>query len=206
MTGLTPLESALIPSITGLAGVVIGLGGNALLASRQEKREEKKERARAVAEVLTTTMDLVQGAEALHNNYIPQAVGRNALRVAAAAFAGLSESARLSSSGAIRDALDLRHAAPLFNRLASLMVDQSAERRQATLDLVTILMPRTTRFYAAVASPAVRPLAAFENSLDDLLQAVGDFMASLDTKTKMDAATERINAALRDFRAAARSA
>lgn len=205
MSGLTPLQAALIPSITGLAGVVIGTGTNTLMGARQGRRQQASERSRAVAEVLTATMDLVQGATVLHNNYIPQAQGRNALRVAAISFAGLSESARLSSTGTMREALDLRNSGPLLQRLATLMADQSAERRQVSLDLVTILLPRTTRFYAAIASPAVRPVAAFEASLDDLLRAVDEFMSSLDKKPKMDAAAERINQALRDFREAASS-
>jgi hypothetical protein len=205
MTGLTPLETALIPSAVGLIGVALGVGGNWLLGARHDKRTAVAERHRAVSRVGTATIDLLQGAQTLRNLYVPGAQRRNMLRVGAVTIAGLSAVVMQQPDRTPRELMDWRWSAPLFDRLVQLLSEQSVERRLLATDLLSMLTSRSTRFYGAVSDPVVRNRAELEDTLDELVHSVGEVASSMGDTRRFEAAHEKVDAALSAFRKAARA-
>lgn len=69
MTNVTGLELGLIPAGSALLGVVLGIVGNAYLDQRKDRRAARREQDQAIAELLTATVDLVTGVQAVRAAY-----------------------------------------------------------------------------------------------------------------------------------------
>jgi hypothetical protein len=69
VTNVTGLELAIIPAGAALVGVVLGTVGNAYLDRRRDRRAACRERDQAIAELLTATVDLISGVQAVRAAY-----------------------------------------------------------------------------------------------------------------------------------------
>jgi hypothetical protein len=91
-TGRTLPDAALavIPAGAALVGVVLGTSGNAYLDRRRERRTACRERYQAIAELLTATVDLITGVQAVRAAYHQQhATFRHYIRVSAGVLVAL---------------------------------------------------------------------------------------------------------------------
>jgi hypothetical protein len=80
---ITGLELALIPTGSALAGVALGIAGQGWLYQRKERRQALQERDAAIAELLTATVDVVQGVQTIRAAYQGQDRWRGWARKAA---------------------------------------------------------------------------------------------------------------------------
>ena len=77
---MTPLELALIPAGTALVGVALATAGNGYLDRQRDRRAAKTQRDQALAELLTATVDLINGVQMIRAAYYQRYAGlvRNA--------------------------------------------------------------------------------------------------------------------------------
>jgi hypothetical protein len=83
LSSVTPLELALISPAAALVGVALGIAGNGYLDRLRDRRAAKRERDKAIAELLTATVDLITGVQAVRAAYQQQTRWRHFIRVAA---------------------------------------------------------------------------------------------------------------------------
>jgi hypothetical protein len=82
VTNVTALELALISAGAALVGVALGIVGNAYLDRQRDRREARRKRDQAIAELLAATVDLVAGVQALRAAYQQQhATWRHCIRI-----------------------------------------------------------------------------------------------------------------------------
>ena len=65
LSPVTPLEIALIVPVAALVGVALGIVGNGYLERLRDRRRAKRDRDQAIADLLTATVDLITGAQAV---------------------------------------------------------------------------------------------------------------------------------------------
>jgi hypothetical protein len=88
VTNVTSPELAIIPAGAALIGVVLGRAGNAYLDRRRDRRTACRERDQAIAELLTATIDLITGVQAVRAAYHQQhATFRHYIRIGAGTLA-----------------------------------------------------------------------------------------------------------------------
>ena len=84
---VTPLEVAIIAPAAALIGVALGGLGTAYQDRIRERRAARREQRKAIAELLTATVDLLTGAQTVHSAYElrrwPDLVRRGAVIVSA---------------------------------------------------------------------------------------------------------------------------
>jgi hypothetical protein len=205
VTNLTSLEITLIPAAAALIGVALGIAGNGYLDRQRERRAARQLRDQAIAELLTSTVDLISGIQAIRAAYyVKQATWRHYVRLSATILAAAGSV--LGSDGKLSAEIlrDWHRLAPGFDRILAADRELDEKQRVAALDLTTVLLPRTVRFYAAVAVLTLGP--------DKMIAgAVREFTPKVAALTEMIAARQRqydqarstANRALETFRAAA---
>ena len=186
MTDVTGLELAIIPAASALVGVALGIAGNGYLDRRRDRRLALRERDAAIAELLTATVDLMSGVQAVRVAYHQHlATFRHYIRISVGILAALGSSMTAPGKFEWRELLDWYTASPFLNRV--LTMDRELDERQRTvaLDLATTVTPRTARFYAAVAVLTLGSDVKIANAVRELTPAVGalvEVMAANDKK------------------------
>jgi len=205
VTNVTGLELAIIPAGAALVGVVLGTVGNAYLDRRRDRRTACSERDQAIAELLTATVDLVTGVQAVRAAYHQKHMTfRHYLRVSAGVLTALGSTMSGPGKFSWRGLLDWHTARPALDRL--LAIDRELDDRQRTvaLDLATMVTPRTARFYAAVAVLTLGPDIKIANAVRDMTPAVGALLEVVAAEEKKYARGHtRAEKALGAFRAVA---
>jgi hypothetical protein len=205
VTNVTPLELALIPAGTALVGVALAMAGNAYLDRQRERRAAKGQRDRALAELLTATVDLISGVQMIRAAYYQRyaSLFRNA-RIGATliAAAGLAMTGGDKLTwGPLRDWHSL---SPGLDRLLAADRELDEKQRVVALDLATIVAPRTVRFYAAVAVLTLGPDEKIADAVRALAPAVGALTEVIAAnQKKYDQARAHAEQALGKFRAVA---
>ena len=204
VSNLSGLELALIPAAAALVGVALGIAGNGYLDRQREKRAAKQQRDQAIGELLTATVDLLSGIQALRAAYLKQGGWRHYIRLSAvilaAAGAVLDRDGKLSTE-ILRD---WHRMAPGLERI--LAADQELDEKQRTgaLDMVTVVLPRTVRFYAAVAVLTLGPDKNIANAVRELTPAVTAVLEVITARPgKYQPVRNRAEKALGEFRAVA---
>lgn len=179
-SSVTPLELALIPAIAALGGVALGIFGQGWLDRRRDRRAARQQRDQAIAEILTATVDLISSTQAIRAAYDTSRWWAQ-FRTIAAIVTAINTAFASETSITRKTLLDWRKNAPLTERLLAIDQAQNASRRTTALDLNTVLLPRTSRFYAAVAvltlgsdqkiAAAVRELTPAVTGLLDVITA-----------------------------------
>ncbi len=154
----TPLELTLIPVGAALAGVALGLAGNWFLQWRKDRSDEKRQRDSAIAELLTATVDLVAGVQAIRAAYLGQSPWRTRARngaVIISAVGSVLPGERGSAMPQTRQewsaVLDWRAVGSFTDRILAALREMDESQRTTALDLAAVVLPRTVRFYAAVS-------------------------------------------------------
>ena len=185
MTNVTGLELAIIPAGAALVGVVLGTFGNAYLDRRRERRTACRERDQAIAELLTATVDLITGVQAVRAAYHQQhATFRHYIRVSAGVLVALGLTMTGAGKFDWRGLLDWHTARPALDRLLTMDRELDDRKRTVALDLATIVAPRTARFYAAVAVLTLGPDIKIANAVRDLTPAVGALLEVIAAEEK----------------------
>lgn len=204
VTNLTGLELALIPAGTALVGVALGIAGNGYLDRQRERRAAKQQRDQAIAELLTATVDLISGVQAIRAAYLKQAKWRHYIRVSAVILAAIGTV--LGSDGELTTEIlrDWHKMAPGLDRLLAADRELDEKQRTAALDLTTVVLPRTVRFFAAVAALTLGPNKHIANAVRELTPAVTALLEVITARpSKYDRARHRAEKALAEFRAVA---
>lgn len=92
----------------------------------------------------------------------------------------------------------------LFDRLLAALRDMDARQRLTVLDLSTLLLPRTTRYYSAIAVLTLGPDKEIARAVRKMAPAVGALLEVVMEKQRTyDRARRRAEKALGEFRDAA---
>ena len=205
MTNVTPVELALIPAGAALAGVALGTVGNAYLDRRKDRRAAKRQRDQAIAELLTATVDLINGVQMVRVAYYRQhpSLLRN-IRVGATLIAAAGSVMTSGDKLSWELLRDWRSMGPGLDRLLAADRELDEKQRIVALDLATIVAPRTVRFYAAVAVLTLGPDMKITDVVRDLTPAVGALIEVIAAdRKKYDRARAHADEALERFRAVA---
>lgn len=200
---VTPLELALISPVAALIGVAVGIGGNGYLDRLRERRAARRERDQAIAELLTATVDLLSGVQTVRAVYQQQTRWRHYLRVTTILMSSIGS--MLTAGETISwDLLNWRRMSPSLERLLTEDRELDDRLRTTGLDLATNVIPRTTRFYAAVAVLTLGDDKPIADAVRGLTDAVGKLMEVIGAKEKKyTLAREHVGEALRAFRTVA---
>jgi hypothetical protein len=205
VTNVTGLELAIIPAGAALVGVVLGTVGNAYLDRRRDRRTACRERDQAIAELLTASVDLITGVQAVRAAYHQQhATVRHYIRLSVGVLAALGSTMTGAGKFDWTGLLDWHTARPALDRLLVIDRDLDDQRRTVALDLATMVAPRTARYYAAVAVLTLGPDVKIADAVRDLAPAVGALLEVIAADEKKYArARARAEKALGTFRTVA---
>lgn len=204
MATLTTAELALIPAGTALAGVALGIAGNGYLDRRKERRAARDQRDQAIAELLTATVDVITGIQALRAAHLKQGGWRHYIRVSAILVAAMGQI--LGPGGKFSDDIlgDWHRLAPGFERVLTADRDLDDKQRTTALDMATLVLPRTVTFYTAVATLTLGPDKDLANAARKLNIAIADLLEVMAARQrKYQRARTRVEKALAQFRAVA---
>ncbi|SRR6266567_223117 len=197
---VTNLDLALISAGAALGGVALGIFGNGWLDRLRDRRAARQSRDQAIAEILTAAVDLISSVQAIRAAYDTsrwRAQLRNAVALVTAintAFAGEESITR-------HTILDWRKNAPLMERIVSIDRWQSEQQRTVALDLTSMLLPRTSRFYAAVAVLTLGPDKEIADAVRGMTPAVTGLLDVIAARNRQYArARLRADKALGKFR------
>lgn len=204
VTNLTGLELALIPAGTALAGVALGIAGNGYLDRQRECRAAKQQRDQAIAELLTATVDLVSSVQAIRSAYLKQGGWRHYVRLSAVILAAagtvLGPDGKLSTE-ILRD---WHRMAPGLDRIVAADRELDEKQRTGALDMTSVVLPRTARFYAAVAVLTLGPDKKIADAVRELTPAVTALLEVIVAKQRVyQPARNRAEKALAKFRGVA---
>ena len=126
---VTGLDLALITGGFTVAAVVVTFGGNYLLDRARDRRASRQARDAAIADLLTTSLELVLAVNSIRAAYQYRTGGRARLMIAAA----------------------------LLRDLTGLVRDRDTETRATVADYEGMVVPQTTRFFAALTVVTMGP-------------------------------------------------
>lgn len=199
----TPLELTLIAPAAALVGVALGIAGNAYLDRSRERRAAKRVQSQAIAELLTATVDLITGVQAVRGAYKQQTRWRHYIRVSGVILAAVGSTMTIGETLS-RELLDWRHMSPALDRIIAVDHKLDDNQRRTALDVATVVGPRTARFYSAVAVLTLGQDKEIADAVRDLADTVGTLLETLGANEKKYArAREQVGDALRALRVVA---
>jgi hypothetical protein len=197
---LTPLQAALIPALAALTGVALGILGQAWLDRIRNRRAGRDQRDQAIAELLTATIDLVSSIQTIRAAY-DTSRWRGYLRTVAAIFTAIGLAFSREPTVTPSTFLNWRKSTPFIERLLTIDRWQNEQQRTVALDLSTVLLSRTSRFYAAVAVLTLGPDKQIADAVRELTPAVTALLDLITASTrKYTSARDQANEALGKFR------
>jgi hypothetical protein len=197
-------EPALIGAGAALVGVIIAFADNAWLDRARDRRAGKRARDAAIGELLAATADLMSGISTVRAAYAHQRPWRHYLRTSAVTFAALCSMFAAAGEVSWSALTDWRQPPQLLDRLLAEDLRLDERQRTIALDLGTVLVPRTIRFYAAVAVLTLGPDEKITNAVRSLTPAVGALLEAVAARDRRyELARRRTERALGEFRGAA---
>jgi hypothetical protein len=202
------IYGALIAAGSAIIGFIVALAGNLVIERRRDRRAAVQLRDQAIAELLVSVVDLVSGVQAVRIAYQGKGGWRGRVRKAAVTLSAVG----LVMPGNPGDpmpktrdewsaVLDWRTLPAGLDRLLDEVWHLDEEQRLVALDLATILLPRTSRFYSAVAVLTLGPDKEIAAAVRRLTPAVGGLMEAIASrKRKYERARRRAQRALGKFR------
>ncbi len=195
------LDIALISAGAALGGVLLGQVSAYVTDRLKERRAARDARDQAIADVLTSVVDLVTGVQAIRAAYEGQSGWRQLARRAAVLLSAFGSEYGSPAGLRVDEILDWKRLAPFFDSLLVYMRDMDHRQRIQALDVGTMLLPRTDRFYSAVAVLSLGPDKDVARAVRKLTPAVGALLeAAGDPQRKYDRARRRVEKALGAFR------
>lgn len=180
---VTSLELALIPAGAALAGVALATAGNGWLDRRRDIRAARRQRDQAIAEMLTATADLMSGIQTIRAAY-DRSAWRAQFRTAAAVYTAIGTALGGEESVTWNTFLDWRKSAPFLERLLAIDRVQNDQQRTIAQDLTAVLLPRTSRFFAAVALLTLGQDQKLAGAVRDLTPAMTELLELIAAKDR----------------------
>jgi hypothetical protein len=181
---VTPLELALISPVAALVGVALGTVGSGYLERSRDRRAALRQRDQAITEPLTATVDLITGVQAVRVAYQQETRWRHYIRTAAVLLAATGSIMTSGETLSLEMLRDWRRMSPWLDRMLATDRDLDEKQRTIALDMTTIVLPRITRFYAAVVVLMLGPDKGIADAVRDLAAAVGAFSEAIGAKEK----------------------
>jgi hypothetical protein len=144
---VTDLSLALITGGFTIAAVAVTFGGNYLLDRARDRRADRKSRDSALADLLTTSVELVLAVNVIRAAYQYRTNNRARLMIAAAV---LQDVPNLDSW---KDLTDRDVQRTILRTTVGLARDRDAETRTTAADYAGMVTPQTSRFFAAARLP-----------------------------------------------------
>jgi hypothetical protein len=168
---VSSLELALVSAGAALAGVVLGGLGNAWRDRIAEYRTRMRERDRAIAELLTAVADLMSGIQVVRATY-DRSRARGWVRRVGQLWTAVSVSFADEDKITRETLLDWRKRAPMVGQL--LAIDQGLldQQRAIVMDVSTVLLSPTSRFYGAITVLTLGPDEKIAAAVRELTPAV----------------------------------
>jgi hypothetical protein len=196
---VTNAELAIISTVAALAGVALGIAGNAWLDRLKERRAARRELGQAMIEMLAATDDLMSGIRVVRAIY-DRSDWRQRARFLAGVLAatGIEFGDESFTPNMLRDA---RKASSWLERIVTLVWRQDEQQRTSALSLTTLLLPRTNRFYAAAAALTLGLDKQIAGAVEELTPAVTGFLEAVTAKDReYNIASNRAEISLGKFR------
>ena len=143
---VSELALALITSGSTIAAVIVTFGGNYLRDKVRHRRADRQARDSALADLLTTSVELVLAVNAIRAAYQYRTSNRARLMIGAALLRDLPN---LDSWKDLTDR-DVQRTA--LRTIVGLARDQDTETRTIVTDYAGMVIPQTSRFFAAVTA------------------------------------------------------
>ncbi len=203
MASASNLDIALITAGAALAGVVIGQFGTYVIERLRERRAARNARDQAIAELLTAVVDLVTSVQTVRAAYQGQGRWREYTRRAAVILAAVGSEFGSPKGLTVDQVLDWGRLAPVFDRLLGEIRDMDDRQRLVALDLATLLLPRTQRFYSAVAALTLGKDKKIADAVRRLAPDIAGLLEVIAGRQRTyERARRRAEHALGEFRAA----
>lgn len=187
--------------ITGgftIAAVVVTFGGNYVLGKARDRQAEKQARDSAIADLLTTSVELVLAVNAIRAAYQHRTSTRARLLIAATLLRDLPN---LDSWGDLIDREVMRASLRTATGLAR---DQETDNRTIVLDYAGMVLLQTSRFFAAVTAVTMGPDKEITDAARQLGAAGGTLLEATGARKRNHAkARSRFDQELGKFRAVA---
>ena len=203
------MKQAVVTGAFTLGAVVLTFLGTAWLQALAGRRADRAAKTKAIAEMLTSVADLMQGVRVIRGAYQHKTRFRYYVRLTAAM--GVALGAVMPGTPGIaltRDdwatLLDLRASGPGLARLLQLDSEVDESQRALALDLSTVLLPRVTRFYSALSVVTLGADDLVADAARRLASDVGELLEKVAAKPRAFVRAERAaHRALGEFRRAA---
>jgi hypothetical protein len=203
-----PVNSTVLGALIGAGATVLGgvlfFLGTQWQTHWQTLREERRARDQAIAELLSATVDLITGVQAIRAAYGRRTNWRVRIRIVAAVFAAFGATFGAEESLTLETLLNWRKEGPMLDRLLAVDRELNEQQRITALDMTTVLLPRTNRFYAAIAVLTLGPDKKLADAARELAPAVAALTELIAGKTRRyKRARARAEKALGKFRSTA---
>lgn len=160
---VTDLELSLITGGFTIAGVLVTFGGSYMLDRARDRRAAARSRDSAIADLITTSIELVLAVNTIRAAYQHRTNTRTRLMIAAALLRDLPD---LSSW---KDLTDRGVQRTILRTTIGLARDQDTDSRTIVLDYAGMITPQTGRFFAAVTAVTMAP----DNKTADAARRLG---------------------------------
>jgi hypothetical protein len=198
VNGVSGLELALITGGFTLGAVAVTFAGNWALEWARERRAGRRERQRALAELLTAAVDLMSGTHAIRAAYEKQGGWRRLARNGGVLIAAIGpvlppDGPVLRTRQDWGELLDWRRMAPMLDRLLTVLWKLDDRQRVAALDVNALLVARAVRFNAAVSALTLGEHAGKDvrAAVRDLVEAAGELLEAVMASPRKYARTRR---------------
>jgi hypothetical protein len=176
---VTDLTSTLIGAGAVVGGVILAFAGNAWLDRLRERRGGKRARDAAIADLLAAVVDLITGAQTIRVAYQRQTSWRSRLRSVTALTTAFGATFAHEEQFSAQMLVDWRKQWPMLDRMLAISDYQDQQQRTLALDLTTVLLPRTSRFYSAVAVLTLGPDKKIAAAVRELTPAIGALVEAI---------------------------
>jgi hypothetical protein len=173
---VTDAEATILGAALAVAGGFVAQALNAWSSRRKDRAAARQERDRAIAELLVATADLMSGLQAIRASYDRSRWRdrtRRVARIAVAIFAAFADENGLITRTTLGD---MRNRTAGIERLLVLDAGMSDEQRRQALDMTSVLLPRTSRFFAAVVVLSLGDDQELADAVRKLTPAITDLM------------------------------
>jgi hypothetical protein len=143
---VSDLDVALITGGFTVAAVMVTFGGNYLLDQARDRRAARQARASAIADLLTTSVELVLAVNAIRAAYQYRTSNRARLMIGAALLRDLP------NLDSWKDLTDRDVQRTMLRTVMGLSRDRDDEARATVVDYTGMVIPQTSRFFAAVTA------------------------------------------------------
>lgn len=189
------LTIALISGGFTLGGVALTFGGTFVRDWRRARRDEHASRDAAVRELLAASVDLGHAVQVLRGGWGQRTATRGRLLAGATVLRTLPE---LQSRKDVTSYPVLR---AFLSATRDIAMEQNEDSRRLALDYTTVIVPRTSRFYAAVTALTLGTDRRLADAARRLAEAGGELVeAAAARRSKHTAARERFERELGAFR------